>query len=62
LRHPHQATAHESVEWPLTEPAEARDGSPAPGDDDLASSLHSLQVLAEAIVKLTDPDFALGLM
>jgi hypothetical protein len=62
LRHPHQAAASESVERPLAEPAEARDGSPAAGNDDLSSTLYSLQVLAEAIVQLSDTDFALILM
>jgi hypothetical protein len=62
LRHPHQTAASENVERPLAEPAEARDGSPAAGDDDLSSTLYSLQVLAEAIVELTDTDFTLGVM
>jgi hypothetical protein len=62
LRHPHQTTSRESIERTLAEPAEAGDGSAAAGNDDLAPSLHSLQVLAEAIVKLSDSDFGLGLM
>ena len=59
MRHPHQTTSRESIEWTLAEPAEASDGSAAAGNDNLAPSLHSLQVLAEAIVKLTDSHFAL---
>jgi hypothetical protein len=59
LRHPHQATARESLEWPLAEPTQTRDGAPATGNDHLASPLHSLQVLAEAVVQLADSDFAL---
>lgn len=62
MRHPDQSAARESIERPLTEPAQARHRTSAPGDDDLASPLHSLQVLAEAIVELTDPDFTFGLM
>jgi hypothetical protein len=62
LRQPHQAAMGESLERPLAEPAEASDGPPSAGDENLASSLHSPQVLAEAIVELSDSDFALGLM
>lgn len=62
MRHPHQTTACESIERPLTEPAEARHWPPPPGDDDLTSPLHALQVLAEAIVKLSDSNLGLGLM
>jgi hypothetical protein len=62
LRHPHQTTTRKSIKWPLAEPAEAGHGPSAAGDDNLASPLHSLQVLAEAIVELTDPDFVLCLM
>ena len=62
MRHPHQTAARESIKRPLAEPAEASHRPPAAGDDDLASPLHSLQVLAEAIVELSDSDFALGLM
>jgi len=62
LRHPHKATAGESVEWPLAKPAQASNRPPTPGDDDLASPLHSLQVLTETIVQLADTDFALGSM
>jgi hypothetical protein len=62
LRHPNEATSRERIEWPLAKPAEASDRPSAAGDDDLASSLHSLQVLAEAIVQLADADFAIGLM
>jgi hypothetical protein len=62
LRHPYQATARERIERPLAEPAEESDGSAAPGDNDLASPLHALQVLTEAIMQLTDADFALMLM
>jgi hypothetical protein len=62
LRHTHQATARESIERPLSEPAEASNRPPTPGDDDLASPLYALQVLAEAIVQLADPDLTLWLM
>jgi len=62
LRHPNQAAACESIEWSLAESAETSDGPAAPSNDDLASPLHSLQILAEAIVQLADPDFALRLM
>jgi hypothetical protein len=62
LRHPHQTAAGESIKRPLAEPAEASYRPPAAGDDDLASPLHSLQVLAQAIVELSDPDLGLGLM
>lgn len=60
--HSHQATAHESVERPLTETAQARNRPAAASDDELSSTLYSLQVLAETIVELTDTDFTLGLM
>jgi hypothetical protein len=60
--HPHQATARESIERPLAKPAEAGHWPPAPGDDDLAAPLYSLQVLAEAVVQLSDANFTLGLM
>lgn len=62
MRHPNQAPARESVERPLTEPTQASNRPPAPGNDDLASPLDSLQILAEAIMELTDSNFALGLM
>jgi hypothetical protein len=62
LGHPHQAASRESIERTLAEAAEAGDGPAAAGDDDLASPLHPLQVLAEAIVQLADPDFTLRLM
>jgi hypothetical protein len=62
LRHPHQTTSREGIERTLAEPAEARHRQPAPRDDDLTAPLHSLQILAEAIVELTDPDFALRVM
>jgi hypothetical protein len=62
LRHSHQASPSESVEWPLAEPAQASNRPSSAGDDDLASSLYSLQVLAKAIMELADPNFALGLM
>ncbi len=62
MRHPHQTTSRESIKRTLAEPAEASDGSAATRDHNLASPLHSLQVLAEAIVQLADADLALGLM
>jgi hypothetical protein len=62
LRHPHQTAASERIEGSLSEAAEASHGPPAAGDDDLASPLHSLQILAEAVMELTDTDFPLGLM
>jgi hypothetical protein len=62
LRHPHQTTARESVEWPLTESAQTSHGATAPGDNDLAAPLHSLQVLAKAVVQLAHADLAPGLM
>jgi hypothetical protein len=62
LRQSHQTTACESVERPLTKPAQASNRPAAPSDDDLASPLYSLQILAEAIVQLPDTDFALMLM
>jgi hypothetical protein len=58
----HQATSRESFKRPLSEPAESSDRPAAPGDDHLAASLHALQVLAEAVMELADPDFALGPM
>jgi hypothetical protein len=62
LRHPHKPTSRESIERTLAEAAEAGNGSAAASDDDLASILNSLQVLAEAVMQLTDSNFALGLM
>jgi hypothetical protein len=62
LRHPHQTTPRKSIERTLAEPAEAGHRPPTPRDEDLTAPLHSLQVLAKAVVKLTDPDFALGVM
>jgi hypothetical protein len=58
----HQAAARESVEWPLTEPTQSGHWSSAAGNDDLASPLHSLQVLAEAIMQLSDTNFTIGWM
>jgi hypothetical protein len=62
LRQPHQTTARESIEWPLAKPAEARHWPPAPSDHNLTAPLYALQVLAEAVMELTDSDLALGLM
>jgi hypothetical protein len=62
LGDPHQTASRESIERPLAEPAEARHRPTAPGDNDLTAPLHSLQVLAEAVVQLTDSNFALRLM
>lgn len=62
MRHPDQSAARESIERPLAEPAQARYRTSAASNNDLASPLYSLQVLAEAIMELTDPDFTLGLM
>lgn len=62
MRHTHQATTSESVEWPLPKPTQASDGPTAPSDDDLASPLHLLQVLTQAIVKLPYSNFALWSM
>jgi len=62
LRHPNQAAARESIKGPLAEPAETSHRPPAAGDDDLASPLYSLQVLAEAVMELANSDFALMLM
>jgi hypothetical protein len=60
LRHPHQTAAREIFEGSLSvKPAEESDASAAPGDDDLASPLHSPQILAEAIVQLAYPHLAL---
>ena len=50
------------VERPLTEPAQTSYGPTAPGNDDLATPLHSLQVLTKAIMQLAYANFALGLM
>jgi len=62
LRHAHQATPSESVEWPLAEPTEARHWPSSAGDDDLPSPLYSLQVLTEAIMELSYSYFPLGRM
>jgi hypothetical protein len=63
LWHPHQTTSREVFERPLgIESSEASDAPPTPGNDDLASVLHSLQILAEAIVQLTDPYLTRRLM
>ncbi|HEY0392275.1 MAG TPA: hypothetical protein VGC63_11250 [Solirubrobacterales bacterium] len=62
MRHTHQATPSESVEWPLAESAQASHRPSSAGDDDLSSRLYSPQVLAESIMELADPHFALGLM
>jgi len=62
LRHPNQATARERVKRPLAEPTQAGNRTSAASDNDLVPPLHPLQVLAEAIMELTDPDFALWLM
>jgi len=62
LRHPNEATTGESIERPLAKPAQASHRLPTASDDDLASPLYALQILTEAIVELTDPDLALGLM
>lgn len=59
LRQSDKATTCKSIKGPLSEPAETGDGPATPGDDDLASALHALQVLTEAIMELTDSDFAL---
>jgi hypothetical protein len=62
MRHPHQASARKGLEWPLPEPAQTSHGPAAARNDDLAAPLHSLQVLAEAVVQLAHADFALRLM
>jgi hypothetical protein len=62
LRHPHQAAARENVERPLAESTQTSYGPTASGNDDLASTLDSLQVLAETVVQLADADFILRLM
>jgi hypothetical protein len=62
LRHSDQAAPRKRIEWPLAKPAEASYGPPAPGDDNLAAPLYSLQVLAEAIMELSDSDLGLGPM
>ncbi|HEX5762246.1 MAG TPA: hypothetical protein VFY04_03895 [Solirubrobacterales bacterium] len=62
MRHSHQTSARKGIKRPLPERAQSGHGPPAAGDDYLASPLHSLQVLAEAVMKLTNSDFALRLM
>jgi len=62
LRHPHQATAGESIEWPLAKAAQTGDRLSASRYNHLGSPLHALQILTEAIVQLPNPDLALGLM
>jgi hypothetical protein len=61
-RHPNQAAARERVERSFSKPAQTSHGSPTAGDDHLAPSLNSLQVLTQTIVELTDSHFALGVM
>jgi hypothetical protein len=58
----HQAAPRERFKRPLAKPAQPSHRPPAAGDDNLASTLHSLQVLAETIMELTHSDLALGLM
>lgn len=62
MRHPHKTATRESIEWPLAEPAEASNRPATPGDDDLTSPLHALQVLAETIMELSDSDLTLRSM
>ena len=54
-----QAAPSESFERPLAEAAQTSDRSPAPGDHDITAALDPFQILAEAIVQFSDPDFAL---
>jgi hypothetical protein len=62
-RHPHQTTARKILKRSLgVQAAEASDRPPPPGNDHLASPLHSLQILTEAIVQLSNSDFAPRLM
>lgn len=63
LRHSHQTAAGEILERALgVESTEAGNASPAPSHDNLATALHSLQILTEAIVQLADSDLSLRLM
>ncbi len=41
---------------------EPRDPLPASGHDDVRAAFHSLEMLAETVVKLPDPDFQLASM
>jgi hypothetical protein len=62
LRHPYEAALGKRLKRPLAESAQTSHGPTATGNNDLAPALYSLQILAETIMELTDPYFALELM
>lgn len=57
-RYPDQAASREIIEGLVgVDPTEAGNPLSAPGDDDLVSGLHPLQIFAEAVVQLANPNF-----
>jgi hypothetical protein len=62
LWHPYEATLRERLKRPLTESAQTSHRPTAPGNDDLAPILDSLQILAKAIMQLAYANFALRWM